>query len=71
MNEKRDVIRIEVGSSDSSIAGSSRSEVVEFPRAEWDAMTEGQREEMLDSWRQTEIDDRFEAWATVVDEEED
>lgn len=71
MSSNADVIRIEVGSADSKSAGSSQSYVVEFSRAKWDAMTGEQREDLLEEFRQGEIDDRFSAWATVLDEDEE
>ncbi len=63
-----DVVRIRVGIAVSYIAGSKREDIMEVPRAEWDAMTEKERQDYLEGLAQDEIDNAVDAWAVVEED---
>lgn len=63
-----DVVRIKTGTSVSYIANSTREDVVEIPRAEWEAMTPEEREGMLNNIANTTLENSVDVWA-YVDEE--
>lgn len=67
MNDK---VKIRVGMEVNYIAGSTQESVVEteFTRAEWDAMSEEEREKILEDWAETEVSNHVNAWAIVDDE---
>lgn len=62
-----DVVRIKTGVSMRSIHNSTREDVVEIPRSEWDAMTSEERQALLDDIADTTFSNEVDAWA-VVDE---
>ena len=64
-----DMIRIKTGISANWIAGSTRENFIEIPRAEWEAMTGEERENYLDDVAQTLIENGIEAWACVEEDE--
>jgi len=64
-----DVVRIKTGVEMSSVAGSAREDVVEIPRADWDAMTPEEREAELDSIARSTLENAVNTWA-YVDEED-
>ena len=64
-----DVVRIKVGMAVSYIAASKREDIIEVPRAEWDAMNEKERQDYLEGLAQDEIDNSVDAWAVVVGED--
>jgi len=64
-----DIVRIKVGVSMSSIYNSTREDVIEIPRAEWDAMTEDDRTKMLDECAEEMLSNEVEAYAYVEEVE--
>jgi hypothetical protein len=64
-----DVVRIKTGMQVSYIANSTREDVVEIPRAEWDAMTPEQQQETLDSIAEGFVADYLGSWAYVDKED--
>ena len=65
-----DVVRINTGVS-MSLNGAEKRDIVEIPRAEWDAMTDAEREERLSEIAQNVLDNEVDAWAYVEDEGSD
>ena len=63
-----DVIRIKIGMSVNYVANSTREYTDEVPRAEWEAMTEKQREDYLQDSIDTEVSNHVDCWAYVEDE---
>jgi hypothetical protein len=63
-----DVVRIKYGVSMRAINNSTRQDVYEIPRAEWEAMGPEDREALLNEISQTMLDNEVETWA-YVDEE--
>ena len=66
-----DVVRINAGVSMRSVSGSEQKDVIEIPRAEWDALTDAEREERLSEIAQNMLDNEVDAWAYVEDEGSD
>lgn len=65
-----DTVKIKVGIAVNYIANSDRDYVVEYDRAKWDAMSEAEREALLEEFAQGEIDDHVEAYACLAEDEE-
>ena len=65
-----DMIRIKTFISVNYITGSTREDVIEFPREEWEAMTEDEQQEQLDGITETILTNSVEVSA-YVDEDED
>jgi hypothetical protein len=65
-----DVIRIKTGVQMTSISQSTREDVIEVPRAEWDEMTPEEREERLDEIAQETLANEVNCWACVIEDEE-
>jgi hypothetical protein len=63
-----DVVRIKTGMEVSYIANSAREDVIEIPRAEWEAKTPAEREAMLNDIAEETLANSANAWA-YVDEE--
>lgn len=63
-----DVVRIKTGTSVNYIADSTREEVIEIPRARWEAMTPEERAAELEGIADETLANSVAAWA-YVDEE--
>ena len=63
-----DVVRIKVGISVNYIAGSTREDEEEIPRAEWEAMSADEQEAFLNTAAEMMIENHVNAWATVVED---
>lgn len=64
-----DMVHIRTGVSLSFVSGTTREDVVLIPRAEWEAMTPGQREHRLESIADETLANEVNAWAYVEDED--
>jgi hypothetical protein len=64
-----DVVRIKTGVEMTSVSGSAREDVVEIPRADWDAMTAAEREAELDSIARSTFENEVNVWAFVDGED--
>jgi hypothetical protein len=60
-----DVVRINTGV---SMGRAEQREIVEIPRAEWDALTSEQQEKRLEEMAEEMISNEVDAWAYVEDE---
>jgi hypothetical protein len=64
-----DMIRIKTGISVNWVAGSTREDFIEIPRAEWEAKTEAEREDYLNDVTSTLIANGVDVWAYVEEDE--
>lgn len=72
MSTTEPTIKIELGMSVGYIANSTREETfdTEIPVSEWEAMTEEEREERLQTELDVFVGNNLDAWANVVEEDE-
>lgn len=63
-----DMIRIRTGAEMRSCIGSRTEDVIEIPRAEWEALTEAERDQRLNEIAEETVSNEVDAWA-YVDEE--
>ncbi|MCO6011554.1 hypothetical protein NE236_42045 [Actinoallomurus purpureus] len=63
-------VKLNVGLQVGYIANSTREYEIdtEIPRSEWDAMSEEEREKVLDEYAQGAIDDTVSAWANPIED---
>jgi hypothetical protein len=64
-----DMIRIKTGISVNWVAGSTREDSIEIPRAEWEAKTEAEREDYLNDVTSTLIANGVDVWAYAEEDE--
>jgi hypothetical protein len=60
-----EMIRVKVGVSMRAVSGSKQEDVVEIPRAEWEAMTDEEREARLNQMAEAAVSNEVDAWAYV------
>lgn len=65
----KDVVRIKVGMEVNYIASSTREDEIEIPRAEWEAMTEEEREQQLMREAEVMVSNHLDSWAYVVEDD--
>ena len=63
-------VKLNVGMQVGYIANSTREYEIdtEIPRSKWDAMSEEERESVLNEYAQAEIDDTVSAWANPIED---
>lgn len=68
-----DTVKIRVGMGVHYIAGSNQENVVDsgIPRAEWDAMPEEDRQQILDGLMDTEIANNVDVWAHPAEDSDE
>lgn len=61
-----DVVRIEVGLS-IGLANADQVDVIEYPRDEWEALTDEERESAMAGELETHVANNLESWVRVLD----
>lgn len=66
-----DTVKLEVGMAVSYIADSTNESLIDtgISRAEWDAMSEKERKEILNDYAAAEIEKHVDVWVSVANKE--